>query len=570
MSARVILGIEFDVFQAALFRKMWFCPYYLDDSGVSTGKSERLFACAVLRAILLENPYPMKARVVAIYYWSLSTTEEVILPRFDHYLEHSEIFRMQFLPGHGGKFRRELKGGYQYTLRNGNKIVLPAGDFWRDSKSQASKRFNDLFIDESKEIDARSDGINKMLLDRATAPTFNQNHPVWANHVCLMGHAEDRFTHPGFRRNRAAQRQILDGSQKHVIMSSNYRDYTGEFIKKYRPDERIRQAKLELGKSAFEQQWLGLWSSGTANWYSSVSRTACLVQDAVPELGRTDDGESLVLGWDTAPGMTAKADLNSGTVMGVKQVDADYVARAGARVLRVEDPERGDTFWRVRVIYALPLFGLSADQLSGTIHALHRVFGFSLVVMDPSGGGDWVYKKMRDKRQLISNVWQQTNGLCTLEDQHLWPEAEPVVVRFGRSSSVLDAVWDVRERTGDDGPVDRSHRELRKAFDSRAIIWPQLLEERTPAELERMTPEQQAANKALDDFWSQLGEIKVAVDNKTKLPKPSRRGFYTFMSGTKKDGAYSVLYAYMGVYALICGGWAEGLGAEDDVCVVSG
>ncbi len=570
MAAEVILGIKFDVFQAALFRYMWFCPNYLDDSGVSTGKSERLFACACLRAILLEHPFPMKKRVTAIYYWSMATTEEVIIPKFDHYLASSKIFRDQFVRGHAGKYRTKLEGAYQYLLRNGNKIQLPAGDFVRDSKSQASKRFNDLYIDENKEIDARSDGINKMLLDRATAASYNQDHPVWANHICLMGHAEDRFTHPSWIRNLSARKLIWDGSQEDVIVTSNYRDFQGDFAKLYRPDKRVRRAKLELPSAHFDQQWLGLWAAGTANWYSVDSRSKCFVQGLKPEMKREDNEETLGLGWDTAAGMSEKADWNAGTVLGVKQVDESFAECDGARCVRIQDSEGGDTYWRFRAVYAIGLFNMTGDQLGGAIHTLHRAFGFSTIVLDPRGGGDWVYMKMRDKQQLMQGRWEETNGLCTLEDHHLYPWAEPVVTRFGRSSIVLDAVWEARERTGDDGPVHRSHQELRKAFDSRGIMWTPKLQDRSAEEKAQMGVQLQAVNSTLDAFWDQLGDIKVVVDAKTKMPKPTARGFYSFEAHGKKDGAYSVMYAYMGLLAQILSG-VIATGVEiDDVCIMSG
>ena len=555
MAAKVILGIEFDVFQAVLFRYMWFCPFYLDDSGVSTGKSERLFACAVLRAILIQHPFPIMKRIIAIYYWSLNITERVIIPKFDKYIETSEVFRSQLLPGHGGKFRRALQGAYEYRFRNGNVIQLPAGDFINDSRSNASSRFHELYVDEEKEIEARSKGLDRMLLDRCTAPGYNEGHPFWANKVCLMGHAEDRYTHPSWERHLNYLKLIREGSQEHVIMTSNYKDFT-EFgaSRNWRPDKRIRQAKISLNDEEFNQQWLGLWSSGSANWYSAKSRQECIVPGMVPECQRVDPDEIMVLGWDTAPGMTLTADWNSGTVIGVKQVDEEYAASCGHRVLRVEDRNGMDTFWRVRVVYAVALFQLSADQLSGAIHLLHRLFGFSSIVIDPGGGGDWVYKKMRDRRQLINGVWQDTKGLCCPEDQGFWPEALPIVARYGRSSTLLNTIWEAHERTGADGPIDRSHRELRKAFDSRALMWPEAFEDRSKEQLAAMTPEQKTANLCLDEYSKQLGNIKVVVDQKTQLPKPTGRGFLSFEADGKKDGAYSVMYSFIGAFALILGG----------------
>ncbi len=281
LAVYVIFGAEMDVSQRVGMRLMWHCPWFRDDSGVSVGKSERMFWWAALRCILLPN-LRRHPRIVAVYYKNLNVAREVFWPKYEKYIETSPIFREQFARTRRGRDPGDFSPGDGSVLvrkyKNGARTVLPAGDFINDSSSQASKRFNDLGIDEVYEIDKVSQGINRQLISRATAPAYNSEHPLWANHICMMGHADDLLTHPGAKRVRDFRRLIVDGSQRHAEFTSCFRDIRPEFNAKYdllKPDV-IRAQRLMLTRSEFGQTWEGMWGVGGANWYGGEILQLCV------------------------------------------------------------------------------------------------------------------------------------------------------------------------------------------------------------------------------------------------------------------------------------------------------
>ena len=68
LAATAIFGADLDVFQRVKLRLMWWVPELIDDSGISTGKTEVIWLAANLRCILLPQPQPYPHRTVLVYY----------------------------------------------------------------------------------------------------------------------------------------------------------------------------------------------------------------------------------------------------------------------------------------------------------------------------------------------------------------------------------------------------------------------------------------------------------------------------------------------------------------------
>src|SRR5690349_7210037 len=62
MAAKVLMGWELDDFQAAALRMDWWYPNTIDSSGVSTGKTLRIFILVCLRCMLIPD------HVAAVYF----------------------------------------------------------------------------------------------------------------------------------------------------------------------------------------------------------------------------------------------------------------------------------------------------------------------------------------------------------------------------------------------------------------------------------------------------------------------------------------------------------------------
>ena len=544
MAAYVIMGVEMDAFQAVRFRTKWFVPRVIDSSGVSVGKSEENFWLACLWSILLTNPPPYPGRIVSVYYQTLDVARDVFWEKWSKYIELSPLLRNQLLPTARGKWGSTSEGFLQMRFRNGNQVQCPAGDFINDSKNQASKRFTTLIVDEAPEIDKMGKGLNKQLLSRATAAVFNKNHPVWTNHVVLSGHAEDPGSHPFWARIKQYRKLIRDGSQRHALVTSCYADYSEKFAA-HRPDEEVKENREILTLAEFRQQWWGLWVYGTKDWYPSKNMAEC-ISKLIKPLMKAEPGEWLyVLGWDTAPGLTRKSDFNYGTVMGVRRVVLQP-GESSRGYLRI--PERG--LFEVKPVYAVGSHGEGTDELAGVIHKLHQLFGFSMIVMDPGGGGAWIYKKLRENQQYIDGEWQTVRGLCTVDDTSEYPQADPVVALFSRGEFRLEHLWDARAMAGDEGIVESAHTEFSRAFETNSLRWTPREEDLDMSYVQSLTREEREVLTSLEHVYQQVGKVKVVVDSSDK-PKMTARGFRRFSSTGKKDAAYSALYAYMGILAVL-------------------
>lgn len=547
LAAYVLFGVELDTFQAVRLRMAWWIPELIDDSGISTGKTELLWLWANLRAILLPQPRPYERRIIGIYYPTLDSAQSNFQPKYDKYLESSRLFQRELKPMHGGKLGyQSLKGAIQWVYKNGSVVQCPAANFAQDANSQASKRFDDMGIDEAKEIDAKSDGIDRQLLGRVTKSGFNIEHPLWARHILLLGHAEDPGSHPFYRRVKTFRSLIRDGSQRHGLITSCYRDWSELFAKDYRPDQEIRRDRLSMGKAKFRQIWEGIWEHGTEDWYDAKAFEACRRRNIRPETKRDAESDVYGFGWDTATGATRKSDLNAGVVCKARLVADDGrtpgLWRIGARAYRITFP------------WAMQKRGGDGGVLAGLIHRQHQRFGFSRIVMDPQGGGDWVLKELWKPVQFFDGKTHRVTGLCTIENSSQYPEALPLVCRFTHGNPDLAVVWgEDRFRTSAEGIVEAAHRIARDMIDTGAFGWPATAEERNAADLEAMSPEERLALKFLEICGSQFPQIKTLLGKDGETPKMTKNGFLMFKAEgkRKKDLAYAALYALVAVLSII-------------------
>ena len=178
-AAHVILGERLDAFQSAELKKAWWTPRVMDSSGLSSGKSIRMWMICNLRAILIPDHWSM------VYYQFFEVGQRVFWPNYVRCAMNSRLFSTQIgnLDAQGeqsGKATRKGQSTWTVYFKNGSKVEMPAGGFDRDSISQAGTRTNDLYIDEWTKIESTgSTGIDDQLAGRATRECFNKDHPFW-------------------------------------------------------------------------------------------------------------------------------------------------------------------------------------------------------------------------------------------------------------------------------------------------------------------------------------------------------------------------------------------------------
>ncbi len=554
MAAEAIMGAKLDTFQAARLRMQWFTPWFMDHSGVSVGKTDvNAFIYTFLRVILLPNPTHMIPRIEAVYYPSMGLAAETFLPKLEKYCEKSRIFELQIKLQHGRKLYREMKGCYLIEGREGWRVELPAGDFMKDSGNQVSKRFNGLVVEEASIIDGSgSKGINKQLLQRNTLECFNPHHPVWCNHTVFLGHAEDP-AHPYYKRYAKARRAIRAGSQDDAVITSSYRDYRGDFLKRYGADiarKAEHQRKGDLDEAEAAQVLDGLWKRGAKGWYSTGLRDGIERLDLRPQFRRRDAGTIYTLGNDFADGIGGNTDQVSGTVTAATPIPPELLT---ADFSRLGIKEVHGIHYLVRPVFGYSMQPEDSGILSALIHRLHLLFNFSRIVLDGRGGGASVYRELVKDTQVIEGRPVRVRGLCTAEHQAQFQEAESIVCFFSRGDSVMRAHMGESYMKDSSGLNEFAHVALRVAMRRGEFAWPARAETREKAGigLAGFSDEECEVLAALEGILGQFANIAVKV-GPDQMPIKSEAGHKRFVkSGGKTDGAMGAVYSHVAMMSLL-------------------
>lgn len=545
MAAKVIMGVELDVFQKARLRYLWGVPTVIDSSGVSSGKTIVNFIYLNLRCILLPN------HVAAIYFPTQATGIDEFWPYFARFIESAPIYR-SMLTVHRGRVGESKQGGtYVMNFKNHSRLMMPAPNFMQDSKTQASRRFNTLVVDEWLEAETMGDGTSKQLVQRVTRESFNQNHPIWANHIKFFAHAE-RPEHKGYKNRYVPYREaIRDGSTRHALISFCYKDWSPAFAKRFLVMERVRDDKRTMSRDEFCRVWLGIWTRDGDSYYPLLVLGKSLRTALVPRFGRELDGDVNILGVDVSQSTGAKADWCATYNLRIREVRPEFAHTF----------EIGMRMFELAFTYGHLFKNVGAPEVAGFIHLLHRVFGFSLIVLDSQGGGLSIYRELKRPEQVIQNVHEKATPLCTPDDAAMSGERQPIVRFFNRAH--LGQIYEPQYLTGSEGLVAAAHRDFRAGWEGMQFHWPQQEHDRTRAEMAAWDATTRQAQKAMDIAFSQLLNIRVLTD-KNGNPLTSSKGFLLFDAKGKKDAAYAAMYAYSGAMLWFKEFVAGGGGDDDD------
>ncbi len=551
MAARVLKGAYLDDFQAARLRKYWFVPHVIDSSGWSSGKTVVEFLFADLRCMLIPD------QVGGVYYTNFQLGKDAFWSNFANF--KSDISEAQYL---SGKNEWHDAGCYRKEYKNGSKLLLPAPGFLTDSENQASRRFNFLIVGEYTHSVSKGEGV-KELIGRVSRQSFNQHHPLWGNHILLSAHAEAP-THPSYTYVKAAKDAISGknsaaAAHNNALITFCYLDYSDKptdpanpksktFKEKYRDEKSIDMNRRTLSKDDLRRKLLGLHTADGKGWYNEDIMKRCLSDLARVEIERppTPAGTELfyTLGVDIAPGQGGRNDYCAFTVLkAMRYLDLQLV-RTGDLPLATYEVANVDPHY-LQPVYAHTFRNVDAGQISGFIHWLNMIFGFAKIVMDPGGGGLWVYKELLKPQQLVQNALKDVVPICSMEEANQ-TDKQPILVWFKRGSE-LDSLWPERRYLmSDEGIIEAAHRMFRGAWESGEFLCPQLPGEMAKSELSRMRPDERSALFALATSYKQLQSVRVKA-NSEGHPLLSKNGFFQFGAEgrMKKDAAYSFLYAYI-------------------------
>lgn len=561
MAAEIIMNCNLDVHQAARLRYFWFCPNLMDDSGVGTGKTTITFIWQALRHILLPHPRGTQTRLIALFYPTLSTASEAIGDQFEKFIENAALFRHEVAATTRGGKRyaiRKEEGYHEFRYRNGGITRMPAIGMTKDGSNLASRRYTDGVVDEQKEVDLKSRVLDKQILQRCNAPTpYSKKHPLWTNHVKLLGHAEDPGTHPAWKRNRAWTKIVKEGSQEYHIITSSFRDTNHATHAHLINQTEIRRDFHSLTASEFAQRRGGIWQGDSEQWYVAEKINACASIIAQPLDTRPPNLATalMAMGKDVAKGRGVKSDLNAACLWLAHPLDPEQIRSLDGVYL-----DRWERPWHIRPTFGVSSKGQEATDLSGLCHHLHQLFNLDRMIFDPGGGGQWVIGEMHKSRQTIDGI-VKTNctGLCEWSQAAIYPTSQPIIHTFSHGQLWLRDVMDEKFLLTPDGPIEGMHRLALSLIEKRSIVLQPYYLDPTqsiktpvwPTEITRhWTKSQIQSAKFFDMVYQQLLSIGYEKD-KEGNPRTSNNGRLKFGSKQKKDAAYAWLYGLCGIISLI-------------------
>lgn len=215
--------------------------------------------------------------------------------------------------------------------------------------------------------------------------------------------------------------------------------------------------------------------------------------------------------------------------------------------------------------------GITALQQSATVHRQHRFFRYTMMVMDPSGGGLSVRDGLRDVVQRTGAEEFEVQPIVTIDDEQLAGVGEPILVLFGRSDSRItgrknDPSVPGAELvlTSESTLPNKMHEIFRGAlegnpqgvrFPARWKGWPSeaagFNNPDTMRDWLNAQPGLGRRDKIAAEFdlaLFQLACVNRKLEPDMKTPVQDKSGNFSFDSYYQKDAAYSMIYAYFAAW----------------------
>lgn len=542
-----IFGEELDVFQSVRAKLSWYCPRVIDSSGLSSGKSLNMFWTFNLRCILMEG------RIAGVYYPSWSQGQKIFWKYYPIYFRKSAIFRAQVGRMNADQSKVEGKAQVMGTscwsmeYRNGSQILMPAGSFATDSKTQAGLRLNDLGIDEINKIAATgSTGIDDQLIGRCTIKTFNKAHPIWQNHQLFLSTAEDTM-HPGYERYKSFKKKEESGDPHFSTFSFCFKDYSdqlgadGQPFTVHREDTIMADLQMNKSPSSYMQEALGIWSANGKAFYAQEyidnAFTSGRERNVQVVTGRESDQYAKTkpcyyfMGIDPAPAQKNKAD--DGAIV---------VLRASPRGdTESEDPRD----WNLDWVWAYRVRNADAAQWAAIIHRKELSFGFAGLMMDPGGGGQWVRLELKKGIQKISGTDTPVTPIAIPEEEEeFYVQAKFTLSMFRMMDPAIQSKWGTMQLINQDGLYDKVHSEFQEAWLLGCFGLPRPAKDVPKEEFETWSAEKVSALDLIQTMARQITSINVKTDEfgGTKF---SKNGAKQFICKGRKDFAYAGMYAHV-------------------------
>lgn len=581
MAAKVIMGVEMDVFQQNRIRYNWWVPMTLDSSGVSSGKTMiGAWVYAQLRAILLSD------QVVGVYFPTFQQGKDTFWTYYDrirHPLFEAQIGYVGDEGESEGKARTKGPACFICRFRNGSRVEMPAPSILMDAETQASRRYNTLVVDEVSKVVAMSrDALDRQLIGRVTRPSWNQHHPIWGNHVKLMSTAEDML-HPAADTYRDFLSAMKRGDPDWHAYSYSFKDSSGlrlgdgrTFREVIRNERMMKLQKVKLQRQSaakWLQEGLGIWAQSNVGWFTREAVLRCVekgramgLEPAVNrrEIGREDRGLRVENGGDGRPSSILPPPssllhlpssalethhflgVDPALAIGPKSDDGAMVALRAAG--RVPEPSDNLSDWDLAFEYARIVRRHSIRQWSGLIHKKDADFGFDGILMDngAAGGGPAIMQELAKSRQVMEVDGREAEVEVTpiLCQDAMAVKGKYILVMFRRGGKVgIEQLWPGEK--GDDTLKDRAFTAFKEAVDGTEFAIPVPFNQRKREETQGWSEEKVWASKCLHQMVEQMLAIRVAMEEEQERFLLTARGARVFTSSMKDDLMFAGMLAYV-------------------------
>ncbi len=216
----------------------------------------------------------------------------------------------------------------------------------------------------------------------------------------------------------------------------------------------------------------------------------------------------------------------------------------------VEDPA-GLSDWQTDFVYDRVVRGYDLDQWSGLIHEKHMDFGFSCIVLDWGGGGQWLWKKLGDRAQKVRGV--ETNCRPIVPRDHAELDAAAILSFVLRRDSGMQALWatELAHAQGDDVLKTHMHTLFREAWTKETIGVPARHEEVVKMTASDGSPlaqgwpeEKEWASRMGSQALQQMGAFSVAT-RADGAWDTTKNGALRFLSSERDDLVDSRRNAYV-------------------------
>lgn len=534
LAAKVLLGLKIPPHEELRILVMWTSFYTIDDSGFSTGKSFTFAILSALRSILFPG------RVSGI----LSKTfaqGKLIFRNYDRWYETNRIFKSCITKINGKPRLVHGTDVFAAHFRGGSEIRVLPPNFMQDAERLRSERWNDAYMDEFTTF-GKFTAFNSTITGRVTKDNKFPDDPIRQNHIHLA--STPSFTHSAaYEIVRNVSKQIQSGNKDYARFSCNYRHIPKTPKWRFLVNRKVifnMQTTLPIGIVRSEID--GIWQKDSASYYSSAEIQEVRYQTTVAHTQRKGS-EIYIAGFDVARGGSSRKMANAFAERGTKQSGDDF----SLSIFRIVNQ-------RPYHCYTIRKHKITASQMSGIVHKLDRLFGFTYIVYDPNGGGLFVADEMKKEIQLIEGREEHCHPILEMEDNS-GVIGKKTLVAFRRNTFWIERMWG--KMASNSVLVNKMHEMFKGAIQHKHVTlagewsgWPGIDEFDADSKRLYLVRNIQMSEPGrvlaeMDLAATQLIMVDVERDEDGE-PKLDSFGMYKFLSKHKKDSAYGLCYAYVG------------------------